>query len=262
MSSIVPAKTSSGSADSSELSARQKNILFAVVKEYCDHSHTLGSVELKDKYNFEFSSATIRNELVKLRHKGYLYQPFTNSPSKPTERAFKMFINQLIVGLQVTSSQQMELKQQLRAMEEKHANLSKEISRLLSLTTGGVGFSVSDQNETYTGVSNLLHTDTEGKVADILDFLDNLDLHKQHLLTSSELQEEYKEQIGPKFKTIIGGENPVIPLGKGYAMVATEIYLENGEKSVVGVISPTHLLAKKKNLAIIENLSDVLGKKK
>lgn len=246
--------------ENKELSSRQKNILFAMVKEYCDHSHTLGSVELKEKYNFDFSSATIRNELVKLREKGYLYQPFTNASSKPTERAFKMFINQLIVGLQVTSRQQHELKEQLREMEEKHSNLSKEISRLLALTSGGVGFTVNEQGETVTGVKNLLEAPTEGKVVDILEFLDNLDFHKRHLLTSEELQDEYREEVGPKFKTIIGGENPVIPLGKGYAMVATEVYLENGEKNVVGVISPIHLLAKKKNLAMIENLSDLLGK--
>lgn len=246
-----------------DLTARQKSILFAVVKEYCDYNHTLGSVELKEKYNFDFSSATIRNELVRLRDKGYLYQPFTNSSSKPTEKAFKMFINQLIVGLQVTSRQQVELKEQLREMERKQANLSKEISRLLALTSGGVGFSVNEQGETYSGVRNLLEAPSEGRVVDILDFLDNLDAHKQHLLTSAEIQEELEAEaksMGHKFQTIIGGEHPVLPLGKGFAMVATEVYLENGEKSVVGVISPIHLLAKKKNLAMIENLSELLGK--
>ena len=230
-----------------------------MVKEYCDHNHTLGSVELKDKYNFDFSSATIRNELVKLRELNYLYQPFTNSSSRPTEKAFKMFINQLIVGLEVTSRQQVELREQLRTMQEKEANLSKEISRLLALTSGAVGFTVSESRETVTGVKNLLHAPTEGKVTDILEFLDNLDIHKQFLLTSEELKDEYREEVGPKFKTIIGGEHPVIPLGKGYAMVATEVYLENGEKSVVGVISPIHLLARQKNLQMIENLSDLLG---
>jgi transcriptional regulator of heat shock response len=253
--------TSQIEAIGKDLNTRQKNILFAMVKEYCDFEHTPGSVELQEKYNFTFSSATIRNEIVKLRTLGYLYQPFTNASSKPTEKAFKMFINQLIVGLQVTSKQQNELKVQLREMEKKQASLSKEISRLLALTSGGVGFSVNEQSETVTGVKNLLQAPTEGKVSDILDFLDNLDLHKHFLLTSEELKEEYKAEVGQKFKTIIGGEHPVIPLGKGYAMVATEVYLENGEKSVIGVISPIHLLAKKKNLAMIENLSDLLGKK-
>ena len=248
-------------APGADLTPRQKTILFAMVKEYCDHNHTLGSVELKEKYNFDFSSATIRNELVKLRELNYLYQPFTNSSSRPTEKAFKMFINQLIVGLEVTSRQQVELREQLRSMQEKEANLSKEISRLLALTSGGVGFTVSQSRESVTGVKNLLHAPTEGKVTDILEFLDNLDMHKQFLLTSEELKDEYREEVGPKFKTIIGGEHPVIPLGKGYAMVATEVYLENGEKSVVGVISPIHLLARQKNLQMIENLSDLLGKK-
>ncbi len=246
-----------------DLTARQKSILFAVVKEYCDHNHTLGSVELKQKYNFDFSSATIRNELVRLRDKEYLYQPFTNSSSKPTEKAFKMFINQLIVGLQVTSRQQVELKQQLQEMEQKQANLSKEISRLLALTSGGVGFSVNDQSETYSGARNLLEAPSEGRVVDILDFLDNLDSHKKYLLTSDEVKKQLVDGAGEnahKFQTIIGGEHPIIPLGKGYAMVSTEVYLENGEKSVVGVISPIHLLAKKENLAMIENLSEILGK--
>jgi transcriptional regulator of heat shock response len=246
-----------------ELSNRQKSILFAVVKEYCDHNHTLGSVELKEKYNFTFSSATIRNELVVLREKGYLYQPFTNASSKPTEKSFKMFINQLMIGLQVTSKQQNELKKQIQAMEAKHANLSKEISRLLALTSGGVGFSLTEHNETFTGVGNLLTTQGDGKVSDILNFLDNLDTHKKHLLTSrevrSEMQHELENELGRKFKTIIGGEHPVIPLGKGYAMVATEVFLEKGKKSVIGVISPIHLLANEQNLSMIENLSDLFG---
>ncbi|NJK71703.1 hypothetical protein HC766_04620 [Candidatus Gracilibacteria bacterium] len=243
------------------LTPRQRNILFAVVKEYCDHGQTLGSKELKDKYNFSFSSATIRNELVRLRDMEYLFQPFTNSSSKPTEKAFKLFINQLIGGLQVTSRQQTELKKQLIEMQEKHSNLSKEITRLLAISSGGVGFAINSNEETYSGVGNLLKEPTEGKVSDILEFLDNLDTHKQYLLTHQEDPASIFNVDSKQLKTIIGSENPIIPLGKGYAMIATEVYLENNQKSVVGLITPTHLLARKKNLALVESLSKLLGQK-
>jgi transcriptional regulator of heat shock response len=247
-----------------QLTQRQKTILFSIVKEYCDHGEIMSSSILKEKYGFPFSAATIRNEMVVLRDLGYLYQPFTNSSSRPTEHSFKMFINQLIVGLQVTNKQHNDLKRQISEMEKKHTNLSKEISRLLALTSGGVGFMVNQSSESISGMGNLL-TDSTGetqKVSDILDFLDNLDKHKQLLLTDGDLEHSetilstsLKPSERKRLKTMIGDDNPVLKLGKGYGMVSTEVYLENGEKTVVGLITPLHLLARKKNLELIDAIS-------
>jgi transcriptional regulator of heat shock response len=253
-----------------DLTHRQRNILFAIVKEYCDHGQSLSSLELKQKYGFDFSPATIRNEMVVLRDKNFLYQPFTNSSSKPTEQSFKLFINQLIVGLQVTSAQQQELRKQILEMEQKQVNLSKEISRLLALSSGGVGFSVNGDGESIAGMSNLLESPGEGKVSDILNFLDNLDQYKRYLLEGNiGTDGEPKNQIiklnkadEQNIRTIIGGESTILPLGKGYAMIATEVYLDNNEKSVVGLISPIHLLARKKNIELIENISKLFAKNK
>jgi transcriptional regulator of heat shock response len=250
-----------------ELTARKRTILFAIVKEYCDTTQTLSSMELKEKYGFTFSPATIRNEMVQLRDEGYLFQPFTNSSSKPTEKAFKLFINQLITGLQVTSSQQASLRKQIEEMERKQASLSKEISRLLALTSGGVGFAVTNQSESIAGMGNLLQGNQgeHTQVSEILNFLDNLDTHKQLLLTSQTLTSDTLLALTPTdaqtIHTLIGGENAVIPLGKGYAMVATEVYLENNEKSVVGLITPIHVLARKKNLELMEAISKIFSKK-
>jgi transcriptional regulator of heat shock response len=245
------------------LTSRQKTLLFALIKEYCDLGQGVGSKDLKEKFGFTFSSATIRNELAKLRDLGYVYQPFVNSSSKPTEKAFKIFIEQLILGLQITSKQQQELKRQILEMEQKQARLSKEISRLVALSTGGVGFSLNQQEENITGITNLLAHPGEGKVADILEFLDNIDSYKP-LLLSGQVKEsdQVKSDSTPKLKTFIGEQNPILPLGRGYAMVTTEVYLADQEKAVVGLITPVRLLAKKKNLELLEALSRVLGKQK
>jgi heat-inducible transcriptional repressor len=241
-----------------QLSPRQRNLLFAIVKEYCDFGQSVGSKELKDKYGFHFSSATIRNELARLRELDYLFQPFLNSSSKPTEKAFKLFISQLILGLQVTTKQQQELKKQIVEMEQKQGNLSKEISKLLAFQTGGVAFSVNQDIENISGMKNLLEAPADGKVSDILEFLDNLDSYKQFLLAG----EVSSSKAGPaqSIHAVIGGENPVLPLGRGYAMVTTEVFLQGQEKSVVGLITPIHLLAKEKNLELLEALSKVLRK--
>lgn len=260
----MPKKNSLATYDE-HLSSRQKSILFALIKEYCETGESLGSEELREKYVFDFSSATIRNEFVKLREAGYLFQPFVNSGSVPTEKAFRLFINQMLLGLQVTSRQQRELKKQIDEMHKKQAKLEKEISRLLAFQSGAVGFSVNQYRESVSGISNLLTAPGEGKVADILDFLDNLDKYKQFLLTSEQVPigqdnvEKHLSTVHPGIKTIIGTENPVLPLSKGYAMVAVEVMLDGQEKTVVGLVTPIRLLGKKKNLQLLDGLAKVLG---
>ena len=241
-----------------QLTTRQKNLLFAVIKEYCDNNESVGSKELKEKYGFNFSSATIRNELVALRDLGYLFQPYTNASSKPTEKAFKLFVGQLILGLQVTSKQQRELQQQMVEMSKKEAKLSKEISRLLAVTTGGVGFVVNKDQENIAGIGNLLNAPGEGKVSEILNFLDNLDSYKGFLLEGGSASGT-QNQIS-QIKTVFAGDNPILPLGRGYAMIATEVYMPGGEKSVIGLVTPIQFLANEKNLDLLNALNQMLGK--
>lgn len=245
-----------------ELSNRQVNILFAIVKEYVDNSQSLGSKELQEKYGFNFSPATIRSEVSVLREKEYLYQPFTNSSSKPTEKSYKLFVSKLMEGLEVTNHQQQRLKGKIIELQDKQAMMSKEIANLLAVETKGIAFSLTNDHEEIKGLTNILKSPDEGKVSDLLLFLDNLDTYKKHLLPGSvdELLEASEDTRESKdnLKMIIGDDNPVVPLGKGYAMVSTEVELDNGEKSVVGLISPVHLLAKKKNLELLKALNRVL----
>jgi transcriptional regulator of heat shock response len=264
----------------SGLTSRQRNLLFAVIKEYCDTGQGVGSKEVREKYGFDFSPATIRNEFVRLRDLGYLYQAFTNSSSQPTDKAYRLFIHQLIEGLQITNQRQHELRQHIDSLENQQTNLNKEIARLLAVQAGGVGFQIDEKTESISGIRNLLESPSEGKVSDILDFLDNLDQHKQLLLGSEQSSEQQqvlqgqldlveqsdinpiaKKQMKNTLRMVFGdADNPVVPLSKGYAMVATDVVVGE-EKSVVGLIAPTHLLARKENLELVEALSQVLNDK-
>jgi transcriptional regulator of heat shock response len=244
------------------LTLRQRNLLFAVVKEYCEFGNTVSSQDLKEKYDFDISPATIRNEFTKLRDMGYLYQPFTNSSSQPTEKAFKMFINQMITGLHVTSRQQQELRRQILELENKQANLQKEISRLLALETNSVGFAVNMNEENIAGIKNLLAEPSSTQVTDILDFLENLDEHKQLLLEHKSSGSKFgKEKEGRAVETIFGGENPIFPIGRGYAMMATEAMV-NKQKTVFGIITQPHILGRKKTLQIMNAISTILNDNK
>jgi transcriptional regulator of heat shock response len=240
-----------------KLSNRQLNLLFAVVKEYCEFGNSVSSQVLKEKYGFNISPATIRNEFSKLRDMGFLYQPFTNSSSQPTEIAFKLFINQMIAGLQSTNKNQQELKKQIQSLQSKQADMQKEITKLLALETKSVGFAVNINQENIAGIKNLISEQTDGQITDILDFLENLDKHKQLLLSGSHVQEKDKNQKSA-LSTLFGSDNPILPLGKGYAMMATKAKVNN-EETVFGIITQPHVLGRKKTLQILNTLNQILN---
>ncbi len=239
------------------LTARQRNLLFAVVKEYCEFGNTVSSQDLKTRYNFDISPATIRNEFINLRELNYLYQPFTNSSSQPTEKAFKLFINQLVTGVQITTKQQLELRKQITQLESQQESMQKEISKLLAIETNSVSFAFNDQKENYTGLKHLMGEPNTEEASQILDFLENLDQHKQLFLEHNQSNPKSKSGI----TTIFGGDNPILPLGNGYAIVATETMLNN-HKTVFGIITQPHILGRKKTLQIINAISEILNDKK
>jgi transcriptional regulator of heat shock response len=242
------------------LSTRQRNLLFAVIKEYCEFGVTVSSQDLKEKYGFDVSPATIRNEFTKLRDMGFLYQPFTNSSSQPTEKAFKVFINQMMTGLQVTTRQQHELRKQIAALENKQTNLQKELSRLLAFETQAVGFAANFREENVSGMKNLLTESNSKDVESIIDFLEHLDTNKKYLLESKQNKTSDKNftNINTNLATVFGDDNPIFQLGKGYGIISAKAKVNN-EDIVFGVITRLQVIGRKKTMQIMNAISQILN---
>ncbi|MBW8012541.1 MAG: heat-inducible transcription repressor HrcA [Chloroflexi bacterium] len=90
--------------DTKTLTGRQKLILGLIVQEYVETAKPVGSKKLVDRYNLDFSSATLRNEMAKLSKTGYLRQPLTSAGDEPnasagripTEEGYRFFVGQLM----------------------------------------------------------------------------------------------------------------------------------------------------------------------
>ncbi len=78
------------------LSERQKLILALVIREYIDSVQPVGSKRLVKKYNLDFSSATLRNEMYALTEMGYLRQPHTSAGRVPSEEGYRFFVRQIM----------------------------------------------------------------------------------------------------------------------------------------------------------------------
>src|SRR6266487_2961958 len=79
-----------------ELSQRARQILYAAITEFVATGEPVGSRTLAKKSGLHLSPASIRNVLADLEDAGYLAQPHTSAGRIPTDRAFRVYIDELM----------------------------------------------------------------------------------------------------------------------------------------------------------------------
>jgi len=76
-----------------EITQRQKLLLLNLIQEYIQKPKPVSSFMLFKKIKGTFSPATIRNEMACLTKKGYLKKDFFSSGRKPTDKAYRFFVD-------------------------------------------------------------------------------------------------------------------------------------------------------------------------
>ena len=79
------------------LSDRKKKILYSLVDDYIVTAEPVSSKKIQEEHLPDYSSATIRNELSALESMGYLVQPHTSAGRIPSQKAFRFYVDQLMV---------------------------------------------------------------------------------------------------------------------------------------------------------------------
>ncbi len=74
-------------------------VLNSIVKEYIETAEPVASMTVSRRQKDALSPASIRNVMASLVEEGYLTQPHTSAGRVPTEKAFRFFVQDLIVRL-------------------------------------------------------------------------------------------------------------------------------------------------------------------
>jgi heat-inducible transcriptional repressor len=75
--------------------SRRELILKYIVEFFIKHAEPVGSKTLIEAYNLNYSSATIRNEMLELENLGYLEKTHTSSGRVPSNKGYKYYIEHL-----------------------------------------------------------------------------------------------------------------------------------------------------------------------
>ncbi|HJV44601.1 MAG TPA: heat-inducible transcriptional repressor HrcA [Bacillota bacterium] len=78
------------------LSARQIQILNAIVDNYIRHAEPIGSRTISKREDIGYSSATIRNEMSDLEELGFLEQPHTSAGRIPSQKGYRYYVDHLL----------------------------------------------------------------------------------------------------------------------------------------------------------------------
>ncbi len=78
------------------ISDRQLSILKWIVEEYVRTAEPVGSKVLAEQPQFDYSSATIRNDMAVLEEQGYLLKTHTSSGRVPSVKGYKLYVNEIL----------------------------------------------------------------------------------------------------------------------------------------------------------------------
>ena len=79
-----------------ELDERKKIILKAIIQNYLETGEPVGSRTISKYTTLNLSSATIRNEMSDLEEMGYILQPHTSAGRIPSDKGYRLYVNELI----------------------------------------------------------------------------------------------------------------------------------------------------------------------
>jgi len=213
---------------------RQQEILAAIIEEYTDSAVPVGSKVLVEKYGFDISPATIRNDMVSLEKDGFLYQPHVSAGRIPTDKGYKYFVEEIMADTELSLKDQKKLQVELLKLRAQHQRLSRTTAKLLSGMSGNLAISTMEKDFSDFGIRELLEkpefqeVDEFCKIVEALDFIDeNVDF----------ILKNVKEG---ETKIFIGKDNPIKGINN-CSMVVSPYTTKSGDKGVLAIIGPKRM---------------------
>ncbi len=233
------------------MNTRQQEVLKAIIELYTETAEPVGSQVLLDNFDFDVSSATLRNDMVFLEEEGYLYQPHISAGRIPTDQGYRFFVEAMNErGL--SREEQKRLQSELLMLKAKHARLGRSTAKLLSAFSGNLAITGSSEREGLYdfGMKEMLEKPEFRDIDDLCRLVETLDSLDDTIEKITENMKTGETRI------FIGGENPIQGI-ENCSMIVSPYETKEGT-SVLAIIGPKRM-DYAKNKSLIEYMSRLLS---
>jgi heat-inducible transcriptional repressor len=126
-----------------QLSERELRVLEAVVQTYIETAEPAGSQTIARRFGLGVSPATIRNTMSELEDKGYLFHPHTSAGRIPTDRAYRIYVNEIMRLAPPTHEAQTTLRSELAGSRSVVEEILRRAAQVLGVLTQELGVGVA-----------------------------------------------------------------------------------------------------------------------
>jgi heat-inducible transcriptional repressor len=116
------------------VSERGLAVLRVIVQDYVASREPVGSKTIVDRHSFGVSSATIRNDMAQLEEEELIAAPHTSSGRVPTDKGYRVFVDQLTELRPLTSAQRTAIETFLGDAVDLDDVLARTVRTLSQLT--------------------------------------------------------------------------------------------------------------------------------
>jgi heat-inducible transcriptional repressor len=232
------------------LTERKSNLFNTIIQEHIKIAHPIGSETVVDKYKFDISPATIRNEMMELEKEGFLYQPYTSAGRVPTEKGWRFYLDNFLKEAKIKKKDQEILAKLLSFGQKSSEEVLKSLAKgLAELSKESVIVGFSPENIYYTGLTHLFSKPEFSK----LDLVCHLSEVVDHL---DEVINKLFDKIDFKTKVLIGKENP---FGEECGVILTKYKIKNENEGMLGILGPIRQHYQN-NIALLKYSQELLSK--
>jgi heat-inducible transcriptional repressor len=125
------------------LSERELRVLEAVVQCYIETAEPAGSQTIARRFGLGVSPATIRNTMSELEDKGYLFHPHTSAGRIPTDRAYRVYVDEIMRMAPPTSEAKHALRSELTGSRSAVEEIVRRAAQVLGVLTQELGVAVA-----------------------------------------------------------------------------------------------------------------------
>jgi heat-inducible transcriptional repressor len=126
-----------------QLSERELRVLEAVVQTYIETAEPAGSQTIARRYGLGVSPATIRSTMSELEDKGYLFHPHTSAGRIPTDRAYRVYVNEIMRLAPLSQVARTTLQTELQGSRTIVDEILQRAAQVLGVLTQELGVAVA-----------------------------------------------------------------------------------------------------------------------
>src|ERR687897_717936 len=128
---------------SEQLSARELRVLEGAAQPYIETAEPAGSQTIARRFGLGVSPATIRSTMSDLEDKGYLFHPHTSAGRIPTNRAYRVYVNEIMRMAPPSSEARQALRSELTGSRNAVEEIIRRAAQVLGVLTQELGVAVA-----------------------------------------------------------------------------------------------------------------------